>query len=251
MTAAVVVLGAGGSVSPSGNVSAFGLDDAEAHTALAVTPLGVGLVGALLLSLFFLRSLRGVGAVVSGAELGVRAGAVAVMFVAVLGRLAWAGHDVVTIDGGALGLHGAPGAGGRGGLPGGLGGLRGLLPDRLADLARAQAQVGFTVDSTTSLVGGVCWVLGVLVIALLASRRTPLPSGLAWVDRTVRPAVSAVVSVLLVAVVAGCVRGRGVRCGRRRPPEADRRRRAARGAERGVARGAARPLRPVGREGDR
>src|SRR6516162_6363199 len=42
MTAAVVVLGAGGSVSPSGSVEAFGLDDAEAHTALAVTPLGDG-----------------------------------------------------------------------------------------------------------------------------------------------------------------------------------------------------------------
>ncbi|MEV0492890.1 streptophobe family protein [Streptomyces atratus] len=204
MTAAVVVLGAGGSVSPSGNVSAFGLDGAEAHTALAVTPLGVGLVGALLLSLFFLRSLRGVGAVVSGAELVVRAGAVAVVLVAVLGGLAWAGHDVVTIDGGALGLDGAPGAGGRGGLPAGLGDPGGLLPDRLVDLARAQAQVGFTVDSAKSLAGGASWVLGVLVIALLASRRTPLPSGLAWVDRTVRPAASAVVSVLLVAVVAGC-----------------------------------------------
>ncbi|MGW3660125.1 streptophobe family protein [Streptomyces sp. NPDC005151] len=204
MTAAVVVLGAGGSVSPSGNVEAFGLDDAEAHTALAVTPLGVGLVGALLLSLFFLRSLRGVGAVVSGAELAVRAGMVAVMFVAVLGGLAWAGHDVVTIDGGALGPAGVPGAGGGGGLPGGLGDLGGLLPDRLADLARTQAQVGFTVDSSTSLTAGACWVVGVLVIALLASRRTPLPSGLAWVERTVRPAASAVVSVLLVAVVAGC-----------------------------------------------
>ncbi|GAA3479833.1 streptophobe family protein [Streptomyces yanii] len=204
MTAAVVVLGAGGSVSPSGSVSAFGLDDAEAHTALAVTPLGVGLVGALLLSFFFLRSLRGVGAVVSGAELAFRAGAVAVMFVAVLGGLAWAGHDVVTIDGGALELDGVPGAGGSGGLPGGLGDPVGLLPDRLADLVRAQAQVGFTVNSPKSLAGGACWVLGVLVIALLASRRTPLPSGLAGLDRTVRPAASAVVSVLLVAVVAGC-----------------------------------------------
>lgn len=109
MTAAVMVLGAGGSVSPSGDVEAFGLDGAEAHTALAVTPLGVGLVGALLLSLFFLRSLRGVGVVVSGAELAVRAGVVAVMFVAVLGGLAWAGHDVVTIDGGALGPPGYQG----------------------------------------------------------------------------------------------------------------------------------------------
>ncbi|MFF1833150.1 streptophobe family protein [Streptomyces sp. NPDC058231] len=206
MTAAVVVLGAGGSVSPSGDVSAFGLDTAQAHTALSVTPLGVGLVGALLLSLFFVRSLRGAGAVVTGAELLFRAGAVAVLFVSALGGLAWAGHDVVTIDGGALGLDGVPGAGTDGGLPGGLGDLGdlgGLLPDRLSDLARAHAQVGFTVDTADSLAGGACWVLGVLVIALLAARRAPLPSVPAWVHRNVRPAVSAMVSVLLVAVAAG------------------------------------------------
>ncbi|MFD7948009.1 streptophobe family protein, partial [Streptomyces sp. NPDC059744] len=74
MTAAVVVLGAGGSVSPSGDVSAFGLDGAEAHAALSVTPLGVGLAGALFLSFFFLRSLRRAGAVLPGAEHPVRAG---------------------------------------------------------------------------------------------------------------------------------------------------------------------------------
>src|SRR3954464_11866304 len=44
MTAAVVALGAGGSVSPSGDVSAFGLKGAEAHTAVEITPLGVSLV---------------------------------------------------------------------------------------------------------------------------------------------------------------------------------------------------------------
>ncbi|WP_406426214.1 streptophobe family protein [Streptomyces sp. NBC_01589] len=202
MTAAVVVLGAGGSVSPSGDVSAFGLDGAEAHAALSVTPLGVGLAGALFLSFFFLRSLRGAGAALPGAELAVRAGAVVVMFVAVLGGLAWAGHDVVTIDGASLGLDEVPGADGD--APGGAGGIGDLLPDRLADLARAQAHVGFTVDAVKSLAGGACWVLGVLVIAVLASRRTPLPSRLAWLHRTVRPAVSALVSVLLVAVVAGC-----------------------------------------------
>src|SRR5438067_13450600 len=47
MTAAVVALGAGGSVTPSGDVSAFGLKGAQAHTAVTITPLGVSLVGAL------------------------------------------------------------------------------------------------------------------------------------------------------------------------------------------------------------
>ncbi|WP_328909391.1 streptophobe family protein [Streptomyces sp. NBC_00234] len=200
MTAAVVVLGAGGTVSPSGDVSAFGLDGAAAHTALDVTPLGVGLVGALALSLFFLRSLRGTGADLSWGELGARTGAVAALFVAMVGGLAWAGHDVVTIDGGRL-----PGGGdnGAGGLPDGLGDLGGLLPDRLADLSRAEARVGFAVDTGASLAGGACWVLGVLVIALLASR-APLPGRAGRLHRMMRPAVSALVSVLLVAVLAGC-----------------------------------------------
>src|SRR5690606_28898281 len=65
MTAAVVALGAGGSVTPSGDVSAFGLSGAEATTAVEITPLGVSLVGALLLALFFLRSLRAAGPVVT------------------------------------------------------------------------------------------------------------------------------------------------------------------------------------------
>ncbi|WP_328846557.1 streptophobe family protein [Streptomyces sp. NBC_00258] len=204
MTAAVVALAAGGSVTPSGDVSAFGLEGAQADTALQITPLGVSLVGALLLSWFFLRSLRGAGVVIGPAELLARAGAVVALFVAMLGGLAWAGHDVITIDGGSLGLDSLPG----GGLPDevdvpGLGDIGGLLPDRLGDLADANAEVGFTVETVPTLLGGLGWVLGVLVIALLASRRTPLPRGLTAVHRLVRPAASALVTVLLVAVLAG------------------------------------------------
>src|SRR5688500_15054487 len=84
MTAAVVARGAGGSVTPSGDVSAFGLEGAEAETALQITPLGVSLVGALLLAWFFLRSLRAAGVVISPGELAARAGAVVVLFVAML-----------------------------------------------------------------------------------------------------------------------------------------------------------------------
>ncbi|MFH8898652.1 streptophobe family protein [Streptomyces coeruleorubidus] len=203
MTAAVVALGAGGSVTPSGDVSAFGLTGAEAETAIEITPLGVSLVGALLLSYFFLRSLRAAGVVISPAELLARAGAVVALFVAMLGGLAWAGHDVITIDGGALGLDDLAGGGGDGLEIPGLGDIGGLLPDRLGDLVDAQAAVGFTVDTAPTLLGGLGWSAGILLIALLASRRTPLPRGWEAVHRVVRPAVSAVVTVLLVAVVAG------------------------------------------------
>ncbi|WP_374206516.1 streptophobe family protein, partial [Streptomyces sp. WAC04114] len=82
--------------------------------------------------------------------------------------------------------------------------IGGLLPDRLGDLVDAQAAVGFTVDTAPTLLGGLGWSIGILVVALLASRRTPLPRGWEAVHRVVRPAVSAVVTVLLVAVAAGC-----------------------------------------------
>ncbi|MFD8306493.1 streptophobe family protein [Streptomyces sp. NPDC059690] len=208
MTAAVVALGAGGSVTPSGDVSAFGLKGAEAHTAVTITPLGVSLVGALLLSWFFLRSLRAAGVVVAPAELLARAGAVVVLFVAVLGGLAWAGHDVITIDGGSLGLDKLPGGSGGGGgisVPGlgDLGNIGGLLPDNIGNLIKAKAGVGFSVDTAPTLIGGLGWATGVLLIALLASRRTPLPRGWEAVHRVVRPAASALVTVLLVTVAAG------------------------------------------------
>ncbi|CAL9404619.1 streptophobe family protein [Streptomyces sp. enrichment culture] len=202
MTAAVVALAAGGSVTPSGDVSAFGLTGAEADTAIEITPLGVSLVGAVLLSWFFLRSLRAAGVVIAPAELLARAGAVIALFVAMLGGLAWAGHDVITIDGGSLGLDDVPGGGGGIEVPG-LGDIGGLLPDRLGELVDAQAAVGFTVDTAPTLLGGLGWSAGILAIALLASRRTPLPPGWEAVHRVVRPAASAVVTVLLVAVAAG------------------------------------------------
>ncbi|MEI5523156.1 streptophobe family protein [Streptomyces brasiliscabiei] len=209
MTAAVVALGAGGSVTPSGDVSVFGLDGARATTAIEITPLGVSLVGALLLSWFFLRSLRGAGVTIPTAELLARAGTVLALFVALMGGLAWAGQAVVTLDGGRLGIdEQLPGGGDLGDVEipglGDLGDLGGgLLPDRLGDLADADARIGFTVDTVPTLLGGLTWCLGVLLVALLASRRTPLPPALDAVHRVVRPAVSAVVTVLLVAVLAG------------------------------------------------
>lgn len=209
MTAAVVALGAGGSVTPSGDVSAFGLKGAEAHTAIEITPLGVSLVGALLLSWFFLRSLRAAGVVIAPAELLARAGTVVALFVAMLGGLVWAGHDVITFDGGSLGLDDLTGGGGGGSggldLPGlgDVGDIGGLLPDRLGDLVDAKAAVGFTVDTAPTLLGGLLWSAGILLIALLASRRTPLPRGWEAVHRVVRPAASALVTVLLVSVAAG------------------------------------------------
>lgn len=168
----------------------------------------MSLVGALLLSYFFLRSLRAAGVVIAPAELLARAGSVIALFVAMLGGLAWAGHDVITIDGSKLGLDKLTGGGGSGGgvnIPGlgDIGDIGGLLPGKISDLVKAKAAVGFTVDTAPTLLGGLGWSAGILLIALLASRRTPLPRGWEAVHRVVRPAASALVTVLLVAVAAG------------------------------------------------
>ncbi|PZG70313.1 hypothetical protein C1I97_38485, partial [Streptomyces sp. NTH33] len=86
---------------------------------------------------------------------------------------------------------------------GDLGDIGGLLPGGIGRLIDAKASVGFTVDTAPTLLGGLGWSAGILLIALLASRRTPLPRGWDVVHRVVRPAVSALVTVVMVAVAAG------------------------------------------------
>ncbi|MFH8986170.1 streptophobe family protein [Streptomyces varsoviensis] len=205
MTAAAVVLAVGGSVTPSGDLKAFGLEGAQARTAIDIAPLGVSLVGALVLGWIFLRSLRAAGATIRGRELAARAATVTALFLVLVGVLAWAGSDTITIDGSELGLDKI--GGGRTGIEipglGDLGDLGGGLANGLADLANAKAAVGFSVRTGASLLGGALWVLAVLLIALLASRSTPLPRGWDVLHRTVRPAASALRAALVLSVCAG------------------------------------------------
>ncbi|WP_445520285.1 streptophobe family protein [Streptomyces sp. NEAU-174] len=215
MAAAATVLAVGGSVTPSGDVGVFGLEGAQAHAAIDIAPLGVSLVGALLLGWLFVRSLRGAGAVIGWAELAARAGLVALFFLLLLAGLTWVGNDTVTIDGATLVRRGLGTEQAEhdllSRLPEQLGDIAeiggGLLPDRLSDLVGAKASVGFTVTPGRSLLGGAVWVVAVLLLALLASRRTPLPPGGQALHRTVRPAVSALCGVLVLAVGAGLVAG--------------------------------------------
>ncbi|MFI6149453.1 streptophobe family protein [Streptomyces sp. NPDC051109] len=188
MTAAVVVLAIGGTVTPSGDVSVLGITGPGAPSSLDVMPLGVGLAGALVLARIFLRSIR------SGAprgELAARAAAVAALLVAAAGGLARAGHEVVTLDGPQL-----PRTPSELAVPG-IGDIGGLLPDRVGDLIDTRTRVGFSVESGPTLLGAAVWVLCVLAVALLASRRGPAAFA------RLRPAVSALVTALLVAVAAG------------------------------------------------
>ncbi|MCD0483262.1 streptophobe family protein [Streptacidiphilus sp. ASG 303] len=202
MTAAVVALGAGGSVTPVGSAGVFGAGGvAGAHTALDVMPLGVALVGAAVLGRLFVQPLRR-RAEVPPRELAYRAAVTVVCFLAVLGLLCWAGDDTTTLDVGKL--TGAGGGSG-GGDDGGLGGLLdpGKLGGIVGGIAKPTATVGYSVRTGPTLLAGLLWVLAVLVLALAVSRRTPLPRGWEALDRTVRPVASALGTVLLVAVVAG------------------------------------------------
>jgi len=70
--------------------------------------------------------------------------------------------------------------------PPGLGRISGGLTDGPRGLGRAHTVVRFRVDTGRTLLGAV-WVLAVLAVALLATRRTPLPPGWEWVHRVVRP----------------------------------------------------------------
>ncbi len=189
MTAAAVVLAVGGTVTPSGDVSVLGAVGAGAETSLDVMPLGVSLAGALVLALLFLRSLR---AGAGHGETAARVAALAALFVATAGALAWAGHDVVTLDGTAA----LPKTPAKVEVPG-IGDIGGLLPDRIGDLVGTRTRVGFSVELGPTLLGSGVWVLAVLAVALLVSRRGP-----AALDR-LRPAASAVLAMLLVAVAAG------------------------------------------------
>lgn len=207
MTAAVVALGAGGSITPTGSAGVLGAGGiAGADTTLNLMPLGVALTGAAVLGWLFVRPLRG-RPVLDPRELAVRAATVLVCFLAVLGLLSWAGEDTVTLDltkfTGGLG----GGGGGGGGDDGGLGGLLdpGKLGGIIGGIAQPKATIGFSVRTGPTLVAGLVWVLVVMVLALAVSRRAPVPRGWEALHRTVRPVASALWTVVLSAVLVGAV----------------------------------------------
>ncbi|WNI14941.1 streptophobe family protein [Actinacidiphila sp. ITFR-21] len=202
MTAAVVAMAVGGKVRPTGDIGVFGLTGSQTQAAIGITPLGVSLVGALFLVWVFLRSLRRAGPLVTPAELAARVATTAALFLALVGGLAWAGQDTVAIDAGSVGPSSGTAGDLLGGLPG-IGDIGGGLTDGLQDIVKADTSVKFHVETGRSLLGALVWVLVVLLIALLASRRTPLPAGWQALHRVVRPAVSAITAVLLTAVLAG------------------------------------------------
>ncbi|WP_406437923.1 streptophobe family protein [Streptomyces sp. NBC_01613] len=178
VVAATVVTAVGGTIELSGNAGAL----AESAAGLTVIPLSVTLAGALVLAAGFLRPLRH-RAVAGAPELAGWAARVAVLWLLALIGLALGARQTFTLSLGD-----------------------GAVSD-LGDLFGVSPKVGFTTDVPLTLVFGVLWLAGVLVLALLVSRGAPLPGRLLRFQESVRPAAYAMVVLLLASVALGIVVG--------------------------------------------
>nr|WP_222109559.1 streptophobe family protein [Streptomyces cupreus] len=178
VVAATVVTAVGGTVEMSGDAGGL----AESAADLTVIPLSVTLVGALVLAAGFLRPLRR-RAVAGARELVGWAARFAVLWLLALLGLALAARQTFTISLGDDTL------------------------DDLGDLFSVTPKVGFRTDVPLTVVFGLLWLAGVLILALLVSRAAPLPPRLLRFQESVRPAAYAMVGLLLAYVALGVVIG--------------------------------------------
>ncbi|WP_443081109.1 streptophobe family protein [Streptomyces sp. PmtA] len=180
VVAAVVVLAAGGEVAIAGDAGFVARTQAE----LTVMPLSVSLVGALVTASAFLRPLRH-RAVAGTRELLGRLGArLAVLWLAALAGLTALARKTFRVP---LGED-----------------------SPLADIGEfldAAPRVGFRAETWPTLLYGLLWLIGVTALALIVSRRAPLPPRLVGFQEAVRPAAYAMVWLLLAYVVIGLCAG--------------------------------------------
>ncbi|MFC9244837.1 streptophobe family protein [Streptomyces sp. NPDC057136] len=189
VVAAVVVMAAGGSVAVSGDAGAL----AETNADLSVLPLSVTLVGALAVAAGFLRPLRH-RAVAGTRELGGWAARVTTLWLLALLALSLLARQTF-----ALPVEDPTGG--------------------LIEALDATPEVGFRAEIPLTLIFGLLWLAGVLVLALLVSRGAPLPARLLRFQEPVRPAAHAMVVLLLGYVALGVVVGLVVVVTRGHPAE--------------------------------
>jgi len=175
---ATVMTAVGGSVKISGDAGFL----AETRAGLTVIPLSVTLTGALVIAAGFLRPLRH-RAVAGARELAGWAARVGVVWLLLLILLCVVARQQFAVS---------------------LG--EGTLGD-IGDILDTQPKVGFEADWFDTLVFGLLWLAGVLILALLVSRGAPLPARLLRFQTSVRPAAYAMVVLLLAYVAGGVVIG--------------------------------------------
>ncbi|MFF6990766.1 streptophobe family protein [Streptomyces sp. NPDC010273] len=173
---ATVVAAVGGTLKLSGNAGSL----ADTKAGLTAIPLSVTLSGALATAAGFLRPLRH-RAVASATELVGWAARIAVLWLLGLIGLALGARQKFSISLGS-----------------------GTLGD-IGDLLGASPEVGFETDVPQTVLYGLLWLAGVLVLALLVSPGAPLPARLLRFHTAVRPAAYAVVALLLAYVALGVV----------------------------------------------
>ncbi|SEC34163.1 hypothetical protein SAMN05216532_1122 [Streptomyces sp. 2231.1] len=176
VVAATLVTAVGGSIELAGDAGAL----AESRAGVTVMPLSVTLAGALLIGGGFLRPLRH-RAVASVRELAGWAARIAVLWALALVGLALGARQTFAVDMGS-----------------------GTLSD-LAELFGAAPKVGFAANVPLTVLFGLLWLAGVLVLALAVARGAPLPGRLLRFRESVRPAAHAMVVLLLACVAIGLV----------------------------------------------
>lgn len=174
VVAAVVVMAAGGSLEVTGGAGFL----AGADASLSLLPLSVSLAGALTAGWLFLRPLHN-RAVAGARELLARAVPMVLLWLAALTGLALLARQDFAVSTGDS-----------------------IIGD-IGEILDSTPTVGFEAAIPATLGFGLLWILGLLLIALLVSRRAPLPAGLVRFHAGVRPAAFAVVALLLAYVVIG------------------------------------------------
>ncbi len=172
VVAAALVTAVGGTVRLTGDAG----DLVGTEGGLAVIPLSVTLTGALVVGWCFRRPLRRRALAGAPGLAGWAARIAALWLAALLGLGLVARHTFeIPLGEGPLGD---------------LGELFGIEPE-----------AGFAADVPLTMLIGLVWLAGVLLVTLLVSRGVPLPAGLLRVQASVRPAARAMVVLLLACVV--------------------------------------------------
>lgn len=183
---ATVVTAVGGTLDLTGDAGPL----ARTRAGLTVMPLSVTLAGALLIGAGFLRPLRH-RAVASARELAGWAARLAVLWLLALIGLGLAARQTFAVNVG-----------------------NGVLSD-LTDLFGGAPTIGFAANVPLTVLFGLLWLAGVLLLALLAAPGAPLPARLLRLSGPVRPAAHAMILLLLgyvavalvVALVSAATRG--------------------------------------------
>lgn len=178
VVAATVLVAAGGSVGLSGGAG----DIVEADAALDVIPLSVTLAGALVLAAVFLLPLRH-RAVATTRELLGRIARTAVCWLVLLLLVSLAARHSFRIS------------------------VGNDLANEIGTDLGATPTVGFRADVPATLGVGLLWVLALLALTFVISRRAPLSPRLLHFQDSVRPPAFAMLLTLLGYAVIGLVIG--------------------------------------------